>query len=139
MDISTEIVPKYSLGGVAIGEQIEVVVSRLSKGYTVIKTLRCTVINDGMLTIYYDEAGIISAMSCNSSFHGKYLNKLWPEITASELITNSRMQVAWAGYVKVDNLDGIGLLLPDAQDDFENLLDEFDVDHVFEELWIYGY
>lgn len=49
------------------------------------------------------------------------------------------MQVAWAGYVKVDNIDGIGLVLPDAQDDFENLLDEFDVDDVFDELWIYGY
>jgi len=139
MDISTEIIPKQSLGGIAIGEQIDTVVSRLSKEYIVIKALNCAVINEGMVTAYYDDAGIISSLSCNASFRGSYLNKLWAGMTVSELMRNSTVQVAWAGYVKVDNVDGIGLLLPQAQDDFENLLDEFDADHIFEELWIYKY
>jgi len=39
----------------------------------------------------------------------------------------------------VDNLGGVGLSLPEERDDFENILDEFDVDYIFEELWVYAH
>lgn len=139
MHISTKIIPLRSLGGISLGEQTEDVISRLEEGYMITRGLNCTSINEGLISIYHDEAGIISSLSCNSSFHGSFSNKLWPGMTVLDVIRNTRTQVAWAGYVMVDNLEGIGLSLPEERDDFENILDEFDVDYIFEELWIYSH
>lgn len=139
MIINTAIIPKESLGGIAIGENIEEVISRLSKNYKIIKDANRTVINDGLITAYYDEEGTISSLSCNSSFKGSYLDTLWPGMSVSDVLKKTKAQAAWAGYVKVNNIEGIGLLLPEDRDDFENLTDALDVAHVFDELWIYEY
>lgn len=139
MDISTVIIPGRSLGGISIGEQTDDVILRLSEGYIITRGLNCTSINEGLISIYHNEAGIISALSCNSSFPGRYSSKLWPGMTVLDVIKNTTTQVAWAGYVMVDNLEGVGLSLPEERDDFENILDEFDVDYIFEELWVYAH
>jgi hypothetical protein len=139
MDINTQIIPKKSLGGIALGEQIDNVISRLSTSYKIIRNPSCTVINEGLITAYHDTGGKISSLSCNSIFKGGYLDKLWPGMSVLDVIKNTDAQTAWSGYVKVNNVEGIGLLLPEDRDDFENLTDALDMAHVFEELWIYEY
>jgi hypothetical protein len=139
MIINTTIVPKVSLGGIAIGENIEDVISRLSKSYKITRDLNCAAINDGLITAYFDGEGIISSLSCNSNFKGSYLDKLWPGMSVLDVMENTSAQTAWSGYVKVNNIEGIGLLLPEDRDDFESLTDALGVAHVFDELWIYEY
>jgi hypothetical protein len=137
VEISDEIVPQKSLGGISLGEQIYDVVARLPSHYAIHHSEHITTIDDGLITAYHDVSGIISALSCNSKFKGNYLNKLWPGMTVAEVIKNSTRQVAWSGFVQVDRIEGIGLSLPEERDDFDHLTDEFDHDYVFEELWVY--
>jgi hypothetical protein len=47
--------------------------------------------------------------------------------------------VAWAGFVQIDQVSGIGLSLPEEYDDFDSLTDHFDLDFVFNELWVYDF
>ena len=137
MKLSASIVPKKSIGGISIGEQIADIVIRLTPDYAIEKTKNSTIINGGLITAYHDESGRISSLSCNSKFKGNYLNKLWPGMTVADVLKHTTVQIAWSGFVQVDRLDGIGLSLADDQDDFERLTDEFDSSYVFEELWIY--
>lgn len=137
MDINTSIVPKKSLGGISIGEQIDDVIARLSNTYVFDKTINRTSINDGLITAYDDDAGLISSLSCNSQFKGNYQNKIWPGMTVADVIKTTSRQVAWSGFVQVNRIVGIGLSLPNELDDFEQLTDDFEDSYVFEELWVY--
>ena len=94
-------------------------------------------INDNMITLYYGKNGIISEISCSSKFNGVYDNKLWAGMTVEDVIRNTSSQVVWSGFVQVDNINGIGLPLPNEYDDFEKITDFLDLDFVFEELWVY--
>ncbi len=67
------------------------------------------------------------------------MDKLWPGITVSEVLANSKAQIAWSGFVQIDQLRGIGLSLPEELDDFESLSDILDPDYVFNELWVYTF
>lgn len=137
MDLTTSIVPKKSLGGISIGEQIADVIARLSPDHTIEKKENSTTISGGLITAYHNESGIISALSCNSKFKDNYLNKLWPGMTVAEVMKHTSTQIAWSGFVQVDRIEGIGLSLADDHDDFERLTDEFDSSYIFEELWVY--
>jgi hypothetical protein len=86
MDINTQIIPKKSLGGIALGEQIDNVISRLSTSYKIIRHPSCTVINEGLITAYHDTGGKISSLSCNSIFKGGYLDRLWPGMSVLDVI-----------------------------------------------------
>lgn len=137
MEITTSIVPGKSLGGIFLGEKIDDVIARLSKKYLIEKNLNCTTIDSGLITAYHDEEGFISSLSCNSTFQGTYQDKIWPGMTVADILTNTASQVAWSGFVQVDQMGGAGLSLPNEIDDFERLTDDFADDYVFEELWIY--
>lgn len=136
MELTTSIVPRKSLGGISIGEQIADVIARLSSDCNIEKKENSTIIG-GLITAYHDESGLISSLSCNSNFKGNYLNKLWPGMTVADVMKHTSTQIAWSGFVQVDRIEGIGLSLADDHDDFERLTDEFDSSYVFEELWIY--
>lgn len=43
---------------------------------------------------------------------------------------NTSSQVAWSGFVQVDNIKSIGLSLPNECDDFEIITDFLDLDFV---------
>ena len=58
-------------------------------------------------------------------------------MTVLDVLNNTKEQVAWSGFVKVNKLHGIGLPLPDDLDDFSNLDDFLDLDFAFEEIAIY--
>jgi hypothetical protein len=137
MDITTSIVPRKSLGGISIGEQIDDVIARLSNTYLIYKTINCTTINDGLITAYHDDEGLISSLSCNSKFKGNFQKKIWPGMTVADVMKNTSSQVAWSGFVQVDRIGGVGLSLPNELDDFERLTDDLDDSYVFEELWVY--
>lgn len=137
MDITTSIVPKKSLGGISIGEQIDDVIARLSNTYLIDRSINRTTINGGLITAYHDDAGFISSLSCNSKFEGDYKNKIWPGMTVADVTKNTSKQVAWSGFVEVDQIGGVGLSLPNELDDFERLADYFDEGYVFEDLWVY--
>lgn len=137
MEISTSIVPGKCLGGIFLGEKIDDVIARLPKKYLIEKNTNYTTIDNGLITAYHDEEGVISSLSCNSKFQGNYQNKIWPGMTVADILTNTASQVAWSGFVQVDQMEGAGLSLPNEIDDFERLTDDFADDYVFEELWIY--
>lgn len=60
-------------------------------------------------------------------------------MTVADIIKNTSSQVAWSGFVQVDNINGIDLPLPIEYDDFEKITDFLNLDFVFEELWVYQF
>ena len=138
MNISNIIIPGKSIGGISIGENVFDVQKRIHSHYDVkLSDGNSMSINDNMITLYYGKNGIISEISCSSKFNGVYDNKLWAGMTVEDVIRNTSSQVAWSGFVQVDNINGIGLPLPNEYDDFEKITDFLDLDFVFEELWVY--
>lgn len=137
MIINATIVPGESLGGIAIGSNVEDIISELSNNYLLDAGPDSIIINGGLITAYHNDAGTVISVSCNSSFKGSYLNKLWPGMTVADVLRTTRKQIAYIGFVKIIGIRGIGLSLPNDRDDFERLTDHFDEDYVFEELWIY--
>ncbi|MCT8964495.1 hypothetical protein MN113_25285 [Pseudomonas veronii] len=139
MDLTNAIVPKVSIGGIIIGESITQVQARLSDKYKTHNSPNSFVIDNGFITAYHGVDGVISAISCNAAFKGNYENKLWPGMTVADVLRLSEEQVAWAGFVQIDQVSGIGLSLPEEYDDFDSLTDHFDLDFVFGELWVYDF
>lgn len=139
MDITNVIVPKTSIGGICIGENIEEIEARISGRYKIHKEVNSLIIDDGLIRAYHGADGIISSISCNRSFTGNYQNKLWAGMTVAEVLRHSKEQVAWSGFVQVDKISGIGLSLPEEHDDFESLTDYLERDFVFDELWVYDF
>lgn len=137
MMINTVIVPGESLGGIELGSNVEDIISDLSDDYSLDAGPSSIIINEGMITAYHNNAGIVTFVSCNSTFKGTYLNKLWPGMTVADVLRTTREQVADVGFVKIIGINGLGLSLPNDKDDFCRLTDHFDEDYVFEELWVY--
>lgn len=139
MNLTNVIVPKVSIGGIAIGESITQVQARLSDKYKTHNSPDSFTIDNGFITAYHGVDGVISAISCNTDFKGNYENMLWPGMTVADVLRLSKEQVAWAGFVQIDQVNGIGLSLPEEYDDFDSLTDHFDLDFVFSELWVYDF
>ena len=138
MNINHTIIPGKSIGGISIGENVFDVRKRIQSCYNIEVLDESSIsINDKMITLYHGKNGIINEISCNSKFNGVFDNKLWAGITVEDVIKNTSSQVAWSGFVQVDNIKSIGLSLPNECDDFEIITDFLDLDFVFEELWIY--
>lgn len=137
MRLINEIVPGRSLGGIPLQTSIDAVIESL-RNHHAIKISEGTVfIDDGLITIGYDESRSIYSVMCNSGFECRYEGKLWAGMTVREVLNNSTTQVAWGGAVVVDGIEGIGLPLPDGFDDFERLTDHLPLDHVFEHLSVF--
>lgn len=91
----------------------------------------------GLITIGYDENRLIYSVMCSSKFEGNYLGKLWAGMTVRDLLNHSSTQIAWGGAVIADGIEGIGLPLPESFDDFDQLTDHLQLDHVFEHLSVF--
>ncbi|MCJ8203080.1 hypothetical protein [Pseudomonas sp. RGM2987] len=139
MNITEIIVPKHSIGGICIGTNIKEIETAISDQYTIHKNQNSLSIENGFITAYHGAGGIISSLSCNQLFTGNYQNKLWAGMTVADVLNRSKEQIAWSGFVQVDKISGIGLSLPEDRDDFELLTDHFELDFIFEELWVYSF
>ncbi|PRA32062.1 hypothetical protein [Pseudomonas poae] len=139
MELTQAIVPKTSIGGITIGENISDVQARLSGRYKTEPSAHFLTIENGLITAYHDADGIISALSCNVDFKGNFEKRLWPGMTVADVLKHSKEQVAWSGFVQIDQISGIGLSLPEELDDFDALTDHLDLDFVFNELWVYTF
>ncbi|MDQ0081662.1 hypothetical protein SAMN05518669_112191 [Variovorax sp. YR634] len=137
MKLTKDIVPGKSLGGIALQSPVDAVIEGLRSHHVLEVSDGIVSIDDGLVTIGYDERRTIYSVMCNSGFEGRYEGKLWAGMTVSEVLKNSTTQVAWGGAVVVDGIEGIGLPLPDGFDDFDQLTDHLPLDHVFEYLSVF--
>lgn len=138
--LNNEIIPMSSIGGISLGDNVDSVINLLRADYDLEENANSIAVDDGLITIYFNEnKRVVTEISCNRKFKGKYSNKLWPGMTVADVIKNTQKQIAWSGFVEVDGIKGIGLSLPEDRDDFENITDFLDLDFVFEELWVYSF
>ena len=144
LKINNEIIPNKSNGGITLDSNIDELllgIERNSDYYITNFSENYIVINDKYITVYFDpKERKISYISCSLNFKGIYEDrntKLWTGMTVLDVLNNTKEQVAWSGFVKVNKLHGIGLPLPDDLDDFSNLDDFLDLDFAFEEIAIY--
>lgn len=139
MKLNNLIIPGQSIGGVCLGTTAGSFLDRLeSNDEIIMETDTAVILNQGLITIYYTlKKELITAISCNKLFTGTYAGKLWPGMNVTDVTRNSSTQIAWSGFVQVDGIQGIGLSMPEEQDDFEQLTDTFSPDFIFEELWVY--
>lgn len=140
MKLNHLIIPGYSIGGICLGTTVGSFLDQLEADDEITtenKTI--AILNQGLITIYYTpQTELITAISCNQFFPGIYDNKLWPGMNVADVIRNSSTQTAWSGFVQIDGIEGIGLSLPQENDDFERLTDCLPPDFIFEELWVYN-
>ncbi|MET3440041.1 hypothetical protein ABIC94_000787 [Variovorax paradoxus] len=137
MKLTPEIIPGKSLGGILLNTSVDQVISKFSSDYTVDFSDNIVTLDAGLITIGHDENRLIYSVMCNSKFKGSYLDKLWAGMTVRDVLKHSSTQIAWGGAVVVDGIEGIGLPLPDGFDDFDQLTDYLQLDHVFEHLSVF--
>lgn len=137
MDLSKDIVPGHSLGGIALGAPVDGVIAGLREQHGIAISEGVVSVDAGRIVIGYDANRMIYSVMCNASFEGNYRGRLWAGMTVRQVLENSRTQVAWGGAVVVDGIEGIGLPLPGGMDDFERLTDHLPPGHVFEHLSVF--
>ena len=133
-----DIIPGESLAGIRLDSKINDIISELSKYYSIEMNDGVILLNDGLITIGYEEDGSIYSIMCNKKFEGKYEEKLWAGMSVKDVLKHSSTQVAFGGCVVVDGLNGIGLPLPDGYDDFEKITDFLPLSFIFNHLSIYS-
>ncbi|CAN7170442.1 hypothetical protein [Acidovorax sp. LjRoot194] len=138
MLINEKIVPGKSLGGIDLNSHINSVVKNFSLEYKVEKNNGIMVLDDGLIVVGYGlDDGLVYSVMCGIDYPYKYNEKLWAGMTVSDVVNNSQKQVAYGGCVVVDGINGIGLPLPPGMDDFEQITDFLELDHVFQNLSIF--
>lgn len=140
MKLNNLIVPGHSIGGICLGTTAGTFLDQLEpEDEITTENDTIAILNKGLITIYYTpQTELITAISCNQLFPGIYDNKLWPGMNVADVIRKSSRQTAWSGFVQIDGIEGIGLSMPEEQDDFEQLTDSLSPDFIFEELWVYN-
>jgi hypothetical protein len=137
MNLNEPLIPAFSLAGFKINENIEEAVSRIPSRHRVERPDRWVIIDDGFLTIAFDEKGYIYCITCDSRYGVKYKDKLWAGMSVRDVLNNSTKQAVYIDFVIVDDIQGIGLPLPPEADDFERITDFLSLDHVFKELSVF--
>lgn len=140
MKLNNLIIPGHSIGGICLGTTVGSFLDQLEADDEIkAENNTIAILNQGLIIIYYTpQTELITAISCNQLFPGIYDNKLWPGMNVADVIRNSSRQTAWSGFVQIDGIEGIGLSLPQENDDFDQLTDFLPPDFIFEELWIYN-
>lgn len=138
MLINDKIIPGKSLGGINLDAHIDSVIEIYSSDYDIAKNNGLLILNDGLIVVGYglDDELIYSVM-CGINYPYKYEGKLWAGMTVADVVNNSEKQIAYGGCVVVDGINGIGLPLPSGLDDFEQITDFLELDHVFENLSVF--
>lgn len=136
--MNEKIVPGKSLGGIDLNSHINSVVKNFSLEYKVEKNNGIMVLDDGLIVVGYGlNDGLVYSVMCGIDYPCKYNEKLWAGMTVSDVVNNSQKQVAYGGCVVVDGINGIGLPLPPGMDDFEQITDFLELDHVFQNLSVF--
>jgi hypothetical protein len=137
MNLGDPIIPGVSLAGIRINEDIEGAIRRIPGRYRIRRHDCFVSIDDGLLDIGFEKGGQIHYVTCNSRSGMKYMNKLWAGMTVRDVLNSTREQAAVLGCVVVDDIQGIGLPLPNEADDFERITDFLPLDHVFERMAVF--
>lgn len=137
MKLSKEIVAGRSLGGIALRTSVDTVIASLGDRRVLDLCNGIASIDGGVILIGYGEDRLIYSVMCDHRFNGNYLGKLWPGMTVREVLESSATQAAWGGAVVVDGIDGIGLPLPSGLDDFDQITDHLQLEHVFDHLSVF--
>ena len=137
MKLTKEIIPGVCLAGIFLERDIDEVAGFLSSSYQIERKNGIAVINQGLITIGYGADKKIYSVTCNPEYNESYEGKLWAGMTVKDVLKTSSTQVAMGGCVVVDNIDGIGLPLPDGLDDFERITDYLDLDFKFEHMSVF--
>lgn len=137
MKEAIDITPGESLAGIKLDSKINSIISNLSKDYSIEMNDGIILLNDGIITIGYEEDGSIYSIMCNENFEGNYKEKLWAGMSVKDVLQHSSTQVAFGGCVVVDGINGIGLPLPDGYDDFEKITDFLPLSFIFNHLSIF--
>ena len=143
MLIDREIKPGVSLGGIKLGESVDLYLDKLSTHYLVRddRETSWAFVGDDLISIAYDADRLITTVCANSRFQGSYAGLIWPGMTVLQVIQNTHAQTEYAGCIVINGIDGVGLPLPEEHDDFENLgqsiPDETVLEYisVFQETW----
>lgn len=137
MKLSADIVAGQSLGGINLRTSVGAVITSLGDRRALDLCNGVVSIDGGTILIGYGEDRLIYSVMCDHRFKGNYLGKLWPGMTVRDVLENSATQTAWGGAVVVDGIDGVGLPLPSGWDDFDQLTDHLQMEHVFEHLSVF--
>jgi hypothetical protein len=137
MDKVLDIIPGKSLAGISLNDNINNVIKNISGLYTIEITDGIVFLDNGLITIGYEDNNSIYSIMCNENFEGKYNDQLWAGMSVKDVLAHSRCQVALGGCVVVDGINGIGLPLPDGYDDFENITDFLPLNFIFKHLSVF--
>lgn len=129
--------PGVCLAGIYLESNIDDIAESLSNNCQIERRNGIAVINQGLITIGYGTDKKIYSVMCNHEYNESYEGKLWAGMTVKDVLRTSSSQVAIGGCVVVDNIDGIGLPLPDGLDDFERITDYLDLDFKFEYMSVF--
>jgi hypothetical protein len=137
MLLNNIVIPGVSLGGIRIGDKVDNAIDELGLSCVVQAPNNFVIINEGILYIGYDIDRLITCVGCSSICGINYKNKLWPGMSVQDVLERSKIQKAECGCVIIDNIDGIGLVLPNEFDDFDEITDFLPLNYVFETLSIF--
>lgn len=137
MNRMIDIIPGKSLADINLNDNINNVIENISSIYTIEINDGIIILDNGLITIGYENSGSIYSIMCNEKFEGKYNDKLWPGMSVKDVLEHSRNQVALDGCVVVDGINGIGLPLPEGYDDFENITDFLSLDFIFKYISVF--
>lgn len=132
-----QIIPGESLAGIRLGDNIEHVISKVSGYYKISTNDGVILLDDGIITVGYEDNGSVYSVMCDKRFKVKYKSKLWAGMSVKDVLEHSKEQVAFGGCVIVDRINGVGLPLPNEFDDFEKITDFLPLDFTFEYLSVF--
>ncbi|MCO5357160.1 hypothetical protein [Acidovorax kalamii] len=138
MMVSDKIIPGKSLGGIQLNSHIDNVYKMFAPECKIEKKNNSLILNDGLIVVGYgvgDE--LIYSVMCGVNYPYRFDGKLWAGMTVADVLNHSQRQIAYGGCVVVDGINGVGLPLPAGLDDFEQITDFLELDHVFENLSVF--
>ena len=121
MLIDREIKPGVSLGGIKLGESVDLYLDKLSTHYLVRDDREASwaFVGDDLISIAYDADRVITTVCANSRFQGSYAGLIWPGMTVLQVIRTPTLKPVCR--VHRDQRHRRVLPLPAEHDDFENL------------------
>ena len=108
MLIDREIKPGVSLGGIKLGESVDLYLDKLSTHYLVRDDREASwaFVGDDLISIAYDADRVITTVCANSRFQGSYAGLIWPGMTVLQVIQNTHAQTEYAGCIVINGIDG---------------------------------
>lgn len=122
LSLDADIIPSESLGGIRIGEDIDVVIHHLeeenipfahSTFVNLGQSFRRLSISDEAISLVADESGNVVRVWCTESYKGSCKSYLRPGMTVGEVVACTEKQMIIHGVLVVDGEFGAGFNVPD--------------------------